>query len=275
MTLKRLSVFLSCFMFAGCWFSSHPVPMPLNESQFSKPIEKPFKLSGTNKIKGRDVPADSNKSKLNNNATLLSPRVNRLDILVKDQYFICPGLNVNTDTVWSENKDSFYLNGLKEKGIEWESLSAINMPIGLSLPHDQNYLRFHFGNYLPQYAGDYQYQYILDGVDEKWSPVTDLPISENYNSIPPGHYTFRVSVKKGNGNWSTPSEFHFRIRPPWWFSWWAELIYFIIFIGLVRLWIRYRSLRLLHENAWLEQKVAERTEALSQSLENLRALQQL
>ncbi|MEJ0079539.1 MAG: triple tyrosine motif-containing protein [Puia sp.] len=121
------------------------------------------------------------------------------------------------DTVWSENKDTFYLNGLKQKGIEWESLSSINMPIGLSLPHDKNYLRFHFGNYLSQYAVDCQYQYILDGVDKKWSALTDLPASENYNNISPGHYTFRVSVKKGNGNWSTPSEFHFRIRPPWWF----------------------------------------------------------
>ena len=37
-----------------------------------------------------DVPADSNKSKLNNNATLLSPRVNGLDILGKNQYFIDP-----------------------------------------------------------------------------------------------------------------------------------------------------------------------------------------
>ena len=221
-----------------------------------------------------------NESEFKKNAVLMPPRVNGLDILGKDQYFTDPGFIENTDTVWSDNKDTFYLNGSfkelnsdKQKGIEWESLSAIHMPIGLSLAHDQNYLRFHFGNYLPQYAGDYQYQYILDGVDEKWSPVTDFPISENYNNISPGHYTFRVSVKKGNGNWSAPSEFHFRIRPPWWFSWWAELIYFIIFIGLLRLWVRYRSLRLLNENAWLEQKVAERTEALSQSLENLRQTQ--
>ena len=141
----------------------------------------------------------------------------------------------------------------------------------LSLPHDENYLRFHFGTTF-QYAGDYQYQYILDGVDEKWSPVTDLPVSENYNNISPGHYTFRASVKKGNGNWSTPSEFHFRIRPPWWFSWWAEFIYFLIFIGLLRLG-QVPVPRLLNENAWLEQKVAERTEALSQSLENLRQTQ--
>jgi len=273
MTLKHLPVFLSCFMFSGCWFSSHPVPMPLNESQFSKPTQKPIKFLAPEKIKSNDVSANTKGLKLNNQPALMPPRVNGLDILVKDQYFIGPGLNENTDTVWNENKDTFYLNGLKQKGINYESLSPINLPFGLSLPHDQNYLRFHFGNNLPQYAGDYLYQYILDGVDEKWSPVTDVPVSENYNNISPGHYTFRASVKKGNGNWTTPSEFHFRIRPPWWFSWWAELMYFIIFIGLIRLWVRYRSLRLLHENTWLEQKVAERTDALSQSLENLRQTQ--
>ena len=217
---------------------------------------------------------------LKNNSELLPARVTGLDILGKAQYFSDPGLIENTDTIWSENKDTFYLRGSfaqlnadRQKGIDWESLSSSNIPINLSLPHNRNYLRFHFGNYLPQYDGDYQYQYILDGVDEKWNPATLVPVSENYNNISPGHYTFRVSVKKGNGNWSTPSEFHFRIRPPWWFSWWAELIYFIIFIGLLRLWVRYRSLRLLNENAWLEQKVAERTEALSQSLENLRQTQ--
>jgi signal transduction histidine kinase len=59
----------------------------------------------------------------------------------------------------------------------------------------------------------------------------------------------------------------------WWFSWWAELIYFIIFVGFVRLWVRSQSIRLLNENAWLEQKVAERTEALRESLENLRQTQ--
>ena len=220
------------------------------------------------------------ESEFKNHAAFMPPRVNGLDILGKEQYFTDPGYIENSDTVWSDNKDTFYLNGSykelnsnNQKGIDWESLSSINMPIGISLSHNQNYIRFHFGNYLPQYAGDFQYQYILDGVDEKWSSVTDQPVSENYNNISPGHYTFRASIKRGNGSWSTPSEFHFRIRPPWWFSWWAELIYFIIFIGLLRLWVRYRSLRLLNENAWLEQKVAERTEALSQSLENLRQTQ--
>jgi C4-dicarboxylate-specific signal transduction histidine kinase len=55
--------------------------------------------------------------------------------------------------------------------------------------------------------------------------------------------------------------------------WWAELIYVLLFVGLIRFWVRYRSSRLLKENAVLEHKVAERTEALSTSLENLRQTQ--
>ena len=54
-------------------------------------------------------------------------------------------------------KTRFYLKGSfkelnsdQQKGMEWESLSAINLPIDLSLPHDRNYLRFHFGDFLPQ-----------------------------------------------------------------------------------------------------------------------------
>jgi signal transduction histidine kinase/ligand-binding sensor domain-containing protein len=203
-----------------------------------------------------------------------------IDILGKAQYFIDPGLIKNTDTLWSENKDTFYLSGSfeklntdKQKGIDWKSLSSINIPVGLSLPHDRNYLRFHFGNFLPQDEGIYKYQYVLEGVDEKWSPITEQPVTDNYNNLSPGYYTFRVSARKGPGPWSEPSEFHFRIRPPWWFSWWAETLYFLIIVGVLRLWVSYRSRRLMKENSILEHKVTERTTELSNSLENLRQAQ--
>ena len=198
----------------------------------------------------------------------------------KPQYFIDPELIKNADTVWNENNDSFYLKGsfgkMKtdlDKGIRSDSLSTFGMPVNLSLPHYKNYLRFHFSHFLPENNGIYKYTYMLDGVDEKWSPVTDQPLSENYNNISPGYYTFRVSVKKGLGAWSEPSVYKFRIRPPWWQSWWAELFYLLVFAALVRFWVRYRSRRLLKENMVLEQKVAERTTALSASLENLRQTQ--
>jgi signal transduction histidine kinase/ligand-binding sensor domain-containing protein len=221
-----------------------------------------------------------NKSVIKQDSIQAAIQVNGIDILGKSQYFIDPAYIRNVDTLWSENKDTFYLKGTfgtlntdKQKGIEWDSLNMNYFPVNLSLPPDRNYLRFHFSSSLPQFSGDYSYRYILDGVDESWSTVTDQPLSENYNNISPGYYTFRVSVKKGGGAWSEPSVYHFRIRPPWWKSWWAELIYVLLFISALRLWVRYRSRRLLKENARLEQKVTERTTELSNSLENLRQAQ--
>ena len=213
-------------------------------------------------------------------SSIAQVQVTGIELMGKQQFFTDPGLIKDADTLWGENKDTFYLNGNfnslntdRQRGIEWDSLNSNFIPGNLSLPPDRNYIRFHFSDKLPQTNGDYKYIYILDGVDDKWSQVTSDPLSENYNNISPGYYTFRVSTKKTGGPWSEPSIYHFRIRPPWWFSWWAELGYLLIFIGVLRLWVRYRSRRLLKENALLEQKVIDRTTALSTSLENLRQTQ--
>jgi signal transduction histidine kinase len=207
-------------------------------------------------------------------------QVTGLDILGKPQYFTEPEIIKGVDTIWNEVKDTFYLrnsfgetNTDKQKGIKWDSLSSTYIPMDLSLPYDRNNLRFHFGSFLPQNAVDYRYRYILDGVDKNWSSITDLPYSENYNNISPGYYSFRIAVRNGGGTWSEPSVYRFRIRPPWWLSWWAELIYLFVFAAALRFWVRYRSRRLLRENARLEQKVNQRTAELSQSLENLKQAQ--
>jgi signal transduction histidine kinase len=220
------------------------------------------------------------ESAVHSDSVTIPPQIVGIDLFGQPKYFSDPELIQNVDTLWKGTGDTFYLRGSlkslnidKRQGIEWDSLSTTFLPVNLSLPASQNYLRFRFGNRLPQFKGDYKYRYILDGVDEKWSPVTTQTVSENYNNISPGYYTFRISVQKGLGSWSEPSVYHFRIRPPWWFSWWAELGYLLIFIGALRLWVRYRSRRLLKENLLLEQRVVDRTTALSTSLENLRQTQ--
>ena len=198
----------------------------------------------------------------------------------KDQYFINPGLAENVDTLWNENKDSFYLKGSfkklntdQQEGIEWESLSSINLPIDLSLPSNRNYIRFHFGDFLPQNAEYYKYRYILDGVDEKWSPVTDQSFSENYNNIPPGYYTFRVSAKKGFGVLVRTFCLSFPDTTTLVVFLVGRTVLFICFLGLLRFWVRYRSRQLQKENMMLERKITERTTALTTSLENLRQAQ--
>src|ERR1700685_1447801 len=59
MTLKPLFVIPALFIFSGCWFSNRSVPLPVNEPEFSQPVEKPLLFSAPRKVKWNVVSADS------------------------------------------------------------------------------------------------------------------------------------------------------------------------------------------------------------------------
>jgi signal transduction histidine kinase/ligand-binding sensor domain-containing protein len=123
----------------------------------------------------------------------------------------------------SKASDSTYQ---KLHGITWEAtVGPYNLPLGLELPADQNYLSFNFNGGQYGNPGSVVYRYILEGIDKNWSALTDKTTSENYRDLPPGDYTFKVASLGYNGVWSEPASVSFRIAPPWWLSWWAYLIY--------------------------------------------------
>src|ERR1019366_7404908 len=64
-----------------------------------------------------------------------------------------------------------------------------------------------------------------------------------------------------------------RILPPWWRTWWAYVLYALVFIGSIYGFIAYRSAALRRENKILEDKVELRTNQLQTSIENLKATQ--
>ncbi len=102
-------------------------------------------------------------------------------------------------------------------------------------------------------------------------PLTTL--QKTISILPPGHYTFKVSSKDVNGHWSKPASLSFTITPPWYNTWWAYTLYVLIGLGLLRIYIVYRSRKLRKENKILEEKVKHRTEQLQKSLEDLKATQ--
>lgn len=114
----------------------------------------------------------------------------------------------------------------KLNNITWEATEGpYNLPVGLVLPSDQNYLSFNFNGAQYGDPGSVVYRYILEGIDKNWSAITDKTTSENYRDLPPGDYTFKVASLGYNGVWSAPTSFSFTITPPWWLRWWAYLIY--------------------------------------------------
>jgi len=188
----------------------------------------------------------------------------------------------NLDTLYSAQKDTFYLSGnfpeehgwLQENEIQWDGLEGyFNLPANLKVPFEQNFVSFQFtGAYLTN-RDKARYRYFLEGFDTQWSEITDNPFSKNYRNLPAGTYTFKVSSRSFDGIWSQPATFSFTILPHWTNTWWAWLLYILAFLLVVGTSVQYRARKLRKENLILEEKVKHRTAQLNKSVEDLRATQ--
>ena len=188
----------------------------------------------------------------------------------------------SSDTIWNETKTRYYQqNSLPkdsgyvfENDIKWDStITIFKLPSGLSLPYNQNSLSFSFSNNDVRGRDKIAYCYILEGAENKWNAASERPLSKNYYNLAPGTYTFRVCSRGFNGIWGSPAEFSFTIRPPWWQTWWAYILYAIAAGSVIWLFAHYRSARLQKENRLLEEKVTQRTAQLNKSLEELKSTQ--
>lgn len=163
---------------------------------------------------------------------------------------------------------------LVENNISWDSLSTgFQLPVGLKLPYDQNSFSFSFANIDPRAREKIAYRYLLEGKDESWSDITGKAFSRVYYNVKPGDYTFKVISRGFNGVWSRPATVGFTILPPWWRTWWAYLLFFLLGTAIIYSIIRIRYRMLQKENRILEKKVEIRTRDLHQKMEELKATQ--
>jgi len=168
----------------------------------------------------------------------------------------------------ASNDDSGYL---QKHHIVWDSVSGPwNMPENLHLPWNQNHLSFHFSGMHLSDLDKTRYRFILEGLDEKWNPVTEKSYAE-YRNLGSGQYTFRVSSLGHRGIWSTPASITFFISPPWWLSVWAWGFYAAACSFFIWGLAKYRSLSLLKENRLLEHKVHSRTAEVLEQKEQIAA----
>ena len=189
-------------------------------------------------------------------------------------------------TTFEDNKDTIKTIALKpllikgktpvntgyafNEGLSWDGVDGpYNLPVNLQLPYNKNYLRFNFSALNLTNRDTTWYRYLLSGVDKTWSEESTEPSSRNYYNLTPGKYTFQVVSRTSDNGWSAPAEFTFSINPPWWQTWWAWMIYILIFGGCIWAFSYYRSLNLIKEKRELEYKVNLRTaEVLEQKGRN-------
>lgn len=187
----------------------------------------------------------------------------------KDQYHnqAQPIININKITI--NNIDYDYEQMLLKheipSGIKYKATELFtDVPIGLKLNYDKNHLTFFFSA-LTDYAGDEtRYQFKLDGLDDSWSPLTKEKIAD-YRNIPPGRYKFNIKAKDKMGNCSEYFHYSFVIHSPWWFQWWAFVLYFIVAVIIINLLIKWRVSLLQRQKMDLENMIFARTKELDEA----------
>lgn len=98
----------------------------------------------------------------------------------------------------------------------------------ISLAYNQNNLSFefaalHFAN--PQKN---QYAHMLKGYDKDW--IYDNRNFTGYTNLDPGKYEFMVRAANAYGIWNEEGKsIEIIISPPWWRTWWAYVLYVVVF----------------------------------------------
>ena len=90
---------------------------------------------------------------------------------------------------------------------------------------NQNHLTFEYTGIWFQSIDNLIYRYKLENYDFDWSLPTHSHII-TYSNLPPGYFVFKVEVSHKLGTWvsSKDAEFTFKIRPPFYRTWWFILI---------------------------------------------------
>jgi signal transduction histidine kinase/ligand-binding sensor domain-containing protein len=147
--------------------------------------------------------------------------------------------------------------------------SWFNLPADLVFPHDSNHLSFAFEALSYQVPEKVRYQWKLEGLDKEWSPISNKTEAV-YANIPPGEYTFMVKGMNNDGIWNeTPTVFSFRIKPPWWGTWYFFIIMAILVITTITLIFRFRIKLIEAKKQELEKTVLEKTEEVRKQNQTL------
>jgi signal transduction histidine kinase/DNA-binding response OmpR family regulator/ligand-binding sensor domain-containing protein len=79
-----------------------------------------------------------------------------------------------------------------------------------------------------------RYKYRLKGFDEDWIETRPGISSATYANLNSGTYELQVYASNNDNIWcKEPITLRIVIRPPFWFTWWAIMIYILLVLGII------------------------------------------
>jgi len=137
------------------------------------------------------------------------------------------------------------------------------------LTHRQNFVSFEFAAFNYINSEKNQYKYMLEGVDPDWVDAGNRRFAD-YPGLQPGKYMFRVLGSNNDGTWNNEGDkIRLIIRPPWWRSIPAYIIYLLLLASIIIGYTRLRTYRLEQLRKNLENQVKERTREIARQKEEI------
>ncbi|NDV84645.1 two-component regulator propeller domain-containing protein [Bacteroides sp. 51] len=126
----------------------------------------------------------------------------------------------------------------------------------IEIPYNYNNFNLEFASLTYKNPELNKYAYRLNGFDKDWQYTDATRHFAYYNNLESGTYTFQLRATNENGIWSGQMrELTVVVLPPFWATWWAYLIYFLITIAIVYYAYRVTKNRMVLKNSLELQKM--------------------
>ena len=112
-------------------------------------------------------------------------------------------------------------------------LKNISETTELTLSHGDNVIAFEFTGLHFGEPKKIRYAYQLEGFDPGWVYADANQRTAHYTNLPYDNFIFKVKAANSDGVWSEPVTLRLTVRPPFWLTGWAYLIYGLLFAGLL------------------------------------------
>lgn len=162
-------------------------------------------------------------------------------------------------------------NSMKQKfsNIKFDGITKFYpIPENLVLPYANNNITFDYAAIEPAKPYLVRYQYILEGYDNSWNPITNATTA-TFGNIYEGTYTFKLKAQSPFGVWSEPIEYTFRVLPPWYRHWLAYLCYLLALVSCIFLIIWWNGRRLRAKAIELTEEVRKATVVIREEKEKV------
>ncbi len=110
----------------------------------------------------------------------------------------------------------------------------------ITLPYNQRIFTFNFSSLKLPFSNKTQFAVKMEGFEDKWREIGSQNAT-TYTNLSVGEYLFNVKSKTDDGKWNENSvaKVYISILPPYWRTWWAYTLYFILAIIGLALFQRY------------------------------------